>query len=114
MLQLYNGESLALTLQSMTELEQLAERKNKLNSERDLCCELGNLWLTHLHASEDDDKLYELYSRLLNDLEEYSQIVKAEVSAINRRICEILGVESIEDTAYAHVCQSKYGLEQPN
>ena len=97
----------------MTELEQLAERKDRLNAERDLCCELGNAWLTRLHDHEDDE-LYELYTRLLNDLEEYSQIVKSEVSSINKQICQILGVDSISETDYAHICQSKYGLEKPN
>jgi hypothetical protein len=98
----------------MTELQQLAEHKTKLNTERDLCCELGNAWLTRLHDSEDDEDKYELYTRLIADLEEYSQIVKSEVVEINKRICEILNVDSIEDTEYAHTCQSKYGLDKPN
>jgi len=98
----------------MSELEQLVDRKNKLNAERDLCCELGNAWLTRMHDSEDNDIKYELYTRLITDLEEYSQIVKSEVVDINKTICHILNVESIEDTEYAHTCQSKYGLEKPN
>lgn len=98
----------------MTELEQLVDRKTKLNAERDLCCELGNAWLTRLHDNEEDESKYELYTRLIADLEEYSQIVKSEVININKRICDILGVESIEDTKYAYACQSKYGLDKPN
>lgn len=98
----------------MTEIDKLVDRKKKLNAERDLCCELGNAWLTRLHDHEDDETKYELYTRLIADLEEYSQIVKSEVVDINKRICEILDVDSIEDTLYAYTCQSKYGLDKPN
>jgi hypothetical protein len=97
----------------MTEIEQLVERKNKLNSERDLCCELYNLWLTRLHENENTNQ-YDLYVKLIRDLEEYSQIVKTEVTDINKRICEIEGVNSIEETEYTHECRNKYGLDQPN
>lgn len=92
----------------MTELEQLAKRKLKLNSESDLCFELLDVWFGRLYDSEDDETKYELYTRLIGDLEEYTQLMKIEILDTNKRICEILKVDSIESTEYAYVPKAKY------
>lgn len=95
-------------------IEQLIDRKNKLGDERDLCAELYNLWITRLHEFEGDNIKYKMYMELISMMEPYANTLKEEMREINRKICNIEGVDSIGETAYARECNNKYGLDKPN
>lgn len=95
-------------------LEELLEKKKNLCLERDLCAELYNLWISKLHEFQEDPKKYELYISLINNMEPYGFTVKEEIREINRQICNIYGVDSIEQTPHMQECVYKYGLDRPN
>lgn len=96
------------------ELDKLFELKEQICKERDLCAELCNMWLTHMYKNQNDKVQYEKYLKMINDTEPYTQELKAQISQLNRQICELAGVESITDTQYTHTCVSKYGFDAPN
>ena len=98
----------------MTESEKLFEEKEKLAKERDLCAELYNVWIEKLHEFQTDPVKYEMYVDLINNMEPYGQLLKEEIRDINRKICDIEGVDNIEDTPYVHICEAKYGPMTPN
>jgi len=96
------------------ELNELLAKKEKLCLERDLCAELYNLWITKLHEFQEIPAKYEMYIKLINNMEPYGYTVKEEIREINRQICDIYGVQSIEDTPHMQECVYKYGLDKPN
>ena len=98
----------------MTTVQTLLDRKVELGRERDLCAELYNVWITKLHYFEDVPEKYELYMNMINNMEPYGQMLKEEIRDINRQLCRIEGVESIEDTPYTQDCVYKYGFDRPN
>jgi hypothetical protein len=51
---------------------------------------------------------------MIDNLEPYANMIKEEIRVCNRQICNIEGVESIEDTPYGVECTYKYGYEKPN
>ncbi len=83
-------------------------------TERDLCAEIYNIWITKLHDYQYDKEKYELYMQMISNLEPYGSMVKEQIREINNKICEIMGVDSIGDTPYALDCNNKYGFDQPN
>lgn len=95
-------------------IEELMKRKEELLKERDLCAEIYNIWITKLHDHQKDKEKYELYMKMINNMEPYGSMVKEQIREINKKICEIEGVESIGDTAYARDCDNKYGFDRPN
>lgn len=95
-------------------IEQLIELKNKLGDERDLCAELYNLWITRLHEFENDPVKYKMYMGLISMMEPYANTLKEEMREINRKVCEIEGVDSIGETAYVRECNNTHGLDMPN
>jgi hypothetical protein len=97
----------------MSEVEKLFQLKEELCKERDLCAELCNIWLTKMHRCQTDEVKYEKYLTLINDNEPYTQELKLEISELNKKICQLEGVESITDTPYTHSCVSKYGFDSP-
>lgn len=97
----------------MENLDELLKAKNNLCLERDLCAELYNLWITKLHDYQEDREKYEMYIKLINNMEPYGFTIKEEIRKINRKICEIYNVESIEQTPHVQECVYKYGLEKP-
>lgn len=83
--------------------------------ERNLCAELYNVWITRLHDFQHDTELYNMYMKMIGNMEPYTAYVKERIREINREICKIEGVESIDDTPYADEhCTNKYGFETPN
>jgi len=98
-----------LTLQ-----QTLMNKKVELGRERDLCAELYNLWISKLYEFQDEPKKYDLYMSLINNMEPYGDMVKEEIREINRKICELEGVDAIEDTEYVLECEYKYGYYKPN
>ena len=96
------------------EIEQLTKLKNKIGDERDLCAELYNVWITRLYEVQDNPEKYEMYIGLIGFMEPYGNKLKEDIRVINRRICEIEGVESIGETEYTRECNNKYGFEKPN
>ena len=82
--------------------------------ERDLCAELYNIWITRLHDFQKDKQKYEIYMKMIHNMEPYTSMIKEQIREINKQICEIEGVESIGDTDYARNCDNKYGFEKPN
>lgn len=95
-------------------LKELAEKKNKIGDERDLCAEVYNVWITRLHDYQEDPVKYKMYLDLISALEPYGNSLKEEMREINREICAIEGVESIEETQYFRECNNKHGLDRPN
>lgn len=95
-------------------MNELIERKNKIGDERDLCAELYNLWITRLYEYESDKEKYKMYMSLISVLEPYTNSLKEEIREINRKICEIEGVESISETDYMRECNNRHGLDMPN
>ncbi len=95
-------------------IDDLVKTKNKLGDERDLCAELYNLWITRLHENELDKEKYKMYMQLISMMEPYANTLKEEMREINRKICEIEGVDSIAETNYIRECNNKYGLNKPN
>jgi hypothetical protein len=96
------------------EIENLVILKNKIGDERDLCAELYNVWITRLYEVQDDPDRYEMYMGLIGFMEPYGNKLKEDIRVINKRICEIEGVESISETAYARACNNTHGLDMPN
>ncbi len=97
----------------MTSVQKLFEKKKELGEERDLCAELYNVWITKMHEHEDDPKKFELYMKMIRNMEPYGQMLKEEIREINRKICEIEGVEAIDDTEHTMDCVYKYGFDKP-
>jgi hypothetical protein len=95
-------------------IEELMQKKTELMKERDLCAELYNIWITKLHDFQKDKEKYELYMKMINNMEPYGSMIKEQIREINKQICVIEGVESIGDTVYARDCDNKYGFEKPN
>lgn len=98
----------------MTILQDVLNKKNILCKERDLTAELYNLWITKMHDFQDDKYKYEMYLKMIDNLEPYANMIKEEIRVCNRKICEIEGVESIADTSFGVECTYKYGYEKPN
>ena len=103
-----------MTDQERMRVEELAAHKTVIGDERDLCAELYNIWITRLHDFQDDPKKYQMYMELIQFMEPYSNTLKEEVRQINREICAIEGVDSIEDTQYFRECNNKHGMVAPN
>lgn len=95
-------------------IDDLIKKKNTLGDERDLCAELYNLWITRLYEFESDKEKYKMYMGMIAMLEPYVNLLKEEMREINRKICEIEGVESIGETSYIRECNNKHGLDKPN
>ena len=98
----------------MIEQEKLFIKKKEIGDERDLCAELYNIWITRLHDSQRDPERYKIYMNMIQMMEPYSQALKEEIRTINRRICELEGVDSIDQTIYMRDCNNKYGKASPN
>lgn len=98
----------------MTEIEKLLRQKQELGDERDLCAEMYNVWITKMHDFQQDPVKYKMYMNMIQMLEPYGQTLKEEIRAINRKLCEIEGVESIDQTQYVRECNNKYGKDRPN
>ena len=96
------------------EIEKLVILKNKIGDERDLCAELYNVWITRLYEVQDDPERYEMYIELIGFMEPYGNKLKEDMRIINRKICEIEGVESINETDYVRACNNTHGLDMPN
>lgn len=97
----------------MDDIKKIVEYREELCKERDLCAELCNIWITRMHQNQNDKTEYERYLKMINDTEPYTQGLKAKISELNRKICDIEGVETISETPYVHVCESKYGFDYP-
>jgi hypothetical protein len=97
----------------MTEVETLLKRKQETGDERDLCAEVYNVWITRMHDFQEDPVKYNMYMNMIQVMEPYGQILKEEIREINRRLCEIDGVESIDQTSYMRECNNKYGKDRP-
>lgn len=98
----------------MTDIEKLIEVKNDLGNERDLCAELYNVWITRLHDYQDIPEKYNMYMKMISIMEPYTNSLKEQMREINRKICDIEGVDSIGDTKYVRECVNKYGVDRPN
>ena len=98
----------------MTILQDVLNKKDILCKERDLTAELYNLWITKMHDFQDDKYKYEMYLKMIDNLEPYANMIKEEIRVCNRKICEIEGVESIAVTSFGVECTYKYGYEKPN
>lgn len=98
----------------MQTIEELLKQKEELCRERDLCAELYNVWITKLHDYQKDRDKYELYMKMINNMEPYGSMIKEQIREINRKLCEIKGVDSIGDTEFAYECVNKYGYDAPN
>lgn len=95
-------------------LEELIAEKNRVGDERDLCAELYNLWITRLYEYENDKVLYKKYMDLIAMFEPHANSLKEEIRVLNRKICELEGVDSIGDTDYVRECNNAHGLDKPN
>jgi len=98
----------------MNDVKKMFELKNELCKERDLCAELCNIWLTRMYQNQGNKEEYNKYLKLIQDTEPYTRQLKAKISELNKKICEVEGVDSITDTEYTHECVSKYGFDFPN
>jgi hypothetical protein len=98
----------------MNEIQKIYEMKEELSNERDLCAELCNIWLTKMYRSQDNKENYEKYLKLINETEPYTQELKAQITRLNKQLCDMLNVDTLSNTDYEHVCKSKYGFDQPN
>ena len=98
----------------MTEIEELLKKKQEIGDERDLCAEMYNVWITKMHEFQRDPVKYKMYMDMIQVMEPYGQVIKAEIRDINRRLCEIEGVDSIDQTQYNRECSYKYGKDRPN
>ena len=96
------------------EIEELLLKKQIIGDERDLCAELYNVWITRLHDFQRDPVKYKMYMDMIQVMEPYGAKLKEEMREINRRLCEIEGVDSIGDTKYVRECNNKYGKAIPN
>lgn len=96
------------------EIERLLNKKQELGDERDLCAELYNIWITRLHDFQHDPEKYKMYMDMIQVMEPYGARLKEEIRVINKRLCEIEGVDSIDQTSYVRECVNKYGKVTPN
>lgn len=95
-------------------LQELIDKKNTIGDERDLCAELYNLWITRLLDNEDNEERYNMYMKLIAMMEPYANTLKEDMRELNRKICEIEGVESIGETEHVRECNNTHGLDRPN
>ena len=98
----------------MTTLQDVLNKKTILCKERDLTAELYNLWITKMHDFQDVKDKYEMYLKMIDNLEPYANMIKEEIRVCNRQICDIEGVDSISETNYEQECVYKYGYDIPN
>ncbi|MAZ47377.1 MAG: hypothetical protein CME65_02370 [Halobacteriovoraceae bacterium] len=98
----------------MTSIQSLVSKKDKLCTERDLCAELYNVWITKLHDVQEDEDQYNMYLQMIANLEPYGQMIKEQIREINRKICDHYGVDSIEKTPHMKDCVAKFGFDRPN
>ena len=98
----------------MTTIQELVSKKEELGKERDLCAELYNVWITKLHDFQDEKEKYDLYVKMIANMEPYGQMIKEQIREINRKICDHYGVDSIDQTPHVMDCVYKYGNEMPN
>jgi hypothetical protein len=101
-------------MDNQEKIKELVDRKTVIGDERDLCAEIYNIWITRLHDYQEDAAKYKMYLDLISSLEPYGNKLKEEIREINREICEIYGVESIDETPYVRECNNKHGLDRPN
>lgn len=97
----------------MNKLDNLFERKKRLSLERDLCAEFYNLMLSHANNSIEDPEKYNYYLDIVESMEPYARETKEQIRDINRKICKILNVESIENTKFHLECEDRYGFSKP-
>lgn len=97
----------------MNEIDQLFEKKKRISLERDLCAEFYNLMLSKANESVNDPKHYDYYLDVVELMEPFAKELKEEVREINKRICEICGVDKIDETPYTVECQDRYGFSKP-
>ena len=62
----------------MTILQDVLNKKSILCKERDLTAELYNLWITKMHDFQDDKYKYEMYLKMIDNLEPYANMIKEE------------------------------------
>jgi hypothetical protein len=96
------------------DIQKLVEEKRSVCNERDLCAELYNVWITKLHEHQEDADKYEMYVNLIQNMEPYSNTLKARIREINKLLCEHYNVDTIEKTPYYFECTNKYGFYTPN
>ena len=63
----------------MTILQDVLNKKDILCKERDLTAELYNLWITKMHDFQDDNYKYEMYLKMIDNLEPYANMIKEEI-----------------------------------
>jgi hypothetical protein len=84
----------------MKDITQLVEDKNVIANERNLIAELYNVLLNKTYKYQNDPERYELLILMMNEMEKYNRMVKQEYRDVCKEICDILGVETIEETPY--------------
>lgn len=99
--------------QALTTIQEIYKEKELLCQERDLCAELYNLWITKLHDVQDNSSEYDMYKKMIENLEPYTQMLKEKIRELNRLICEKEGVDSISETDFMTDCVYKYGFDKP-
>jgi hypothetical protein len=67
-----------------------------------------------MHDFQDIKDKYEMYLKMIDNLEPYANMIKEEIRVCNRQICNIEGVDSISETSYEQECVYKYGYDIPN
>lgn len=97
----------------MNRINELYEQKKKLSMERDLGAEFYNLMLSKANENVDNEEHYTYYLDVVESIEPYSRDVKEKIRRINKEICEILGVQSIQETQYHIECEDRYGFSKP-
>ena len=97
----------------MSNIEELFEKKKRLSMERDLCAEFYNLMLSKANENVDNPKHYDYYLDIVELMEPYAKGTKQEIRELNAKICEICGVDNIEDTPYTIECEDRYGFSKP-
>jgi Fe-S-cluster formation regulator IscX/YfhJ len=95
-------------------IQELLDKKTETGDERDLCAELYNIWITRLHDFQEDPIKYKMYLDLIAFMEPYGNKLKEEIAEINRKLCDLDGVESIAETNYVRECNNTHGLAMPN
>jgi len=97
----------------MSRLEDLYKKKQRLALERDMCAEFYNLMLSKANQNVDNPDHYNYYLDLVEMMEPFAKEVKQSVRDVNKEICEICGVDNIEETQYSIECQDRYGFSKP-
>jgi hypothetical protein len=95
-------------------IDELLSKKKEIGDERDLCAELYNIWITRLHDFQHDPEKYKMYMDMIQVMEPYGARLKEEIRLINKKLCDLEGVESIEETQYVRECNNRYGKQSPN